>query len=63
MEDRDKEDREHPDSGVNEPNENEDDFLVGIKTENVKPTGVDDHSTGMGDDDYLGLTNRKDDDE
>ena len=64
MEDRATEDREYPDPGVDEPNENDkDDFLVGIKTENVKPTGVDDHSTGMGDDDYLGLTNRKEDDE
>lgn len=41
------------------------DFLVGEETENVKPTGVDDKSTGMGegDSDYLGKTNRDDKDE
>ncbi|WP_420147865.1 hypothetical protein [Spirosoma sp.] len=41
------------------------DFLVGEETENVKPTGVDDKSTGMGegDSDYLGKTNRDDKEE
>lgn len=52
------ENREQPDPGVDQPNGN-DDFLVNIETENVKPTGVDDNSTGMGEDDYLGKTNRE----
>lgn len=52
------ENREQPDPGVDQPN-GKDDFLVSIETENVKPTGVDDNSTGMGDDDYLGKTNRE----
>lgn len=53
------ENREQPDSGIDQPN-GKDDFLVSIETENVKPTGVDDNSTGMGDgdSDYLGKTNR-----
>ena len=34
------------------------DFLVGEKTEGVKPTGVDDESTGMGEEDYLGKSNK-----
>ncbi|GAB4027638.1 hypothetical protein [Spirosoma koreense] len=52
------------DPGQDEPN-GTGDFLVGEKTENVKPTGVDDKSTGMGegDSDYLGLTNRDDNEE
>ncbi len=39
-------------------------FLVGEETENVKPTGVEDESTGMEGDDYLGKTNleNRDDD-
>ncbi|GAB4015746.1 hypothetical protein EXU85_10550 [Spirosoma sp. KCTC 42546] len=49
---------EQHDPGIDEPN-GTGDFLVGEETENVKPTGVDDKSTGMGDDDYLGKTNRK----
>jgi hypothetical protein len=52
------ENREQSDPGIDQPNE-KDDFLVGEETENVKPTGVDDHATGMGDDDYLGKTNRE----
>lgn len=52
------ENREQPDPGVDQPTE-KDDFLVGEETENVKPTGVDDHSTGMGEGDYLGLKNRE----
>ena len=52
------ENREQPDPGIDQPN-GKDDFLVGEETENVKPTGVDDNSTGMGDDDYLGKTNKK----
>ncbi|UFH56603.1 hypothetical protein [Spirosoma sp. KNUC1025] len=53
---------EQQDPGIDEPN-GKDDFLVGEKTENVKPTGVDDNSTGMGDgdSDYLGKTNKRDD--
>ena len=47
-----------PDPGQDEPN-GTGDFLVGEETENVKPTGVDDESTGMGDDDYLGKTNTR----
>ncbi|GAB4046536.1 hypothetical protein GCM10028810_25840 [Spirosoma litoris] len=49
---------EQQDPGQDEPN-GTDDFLVGEETENVKPTGVDDKSTGMGDDDYLGKTNTR----
>ena len=41
-----------------QPN-NQDDFLVGEKTDGVKPTGVDDDSTGMEGDDYLGETNNE----
>ncbi|GAB2579994.1 hypothetical protein [Spirosoma areae] len=52
------ENREQPDPGVDQPTGN-DDFLIGEETENVKPTGVDDTSTGRGDDDYLGKTNRE----
>ena len=52
------ENQEQPDPGIDQPN-GKDDFLVGEETENVKPTGVDDNSTGMGDDDYLGKTNRE----
>ncbi|WP_020599348.1 hypothetical protein [Spirosoma panaciterrae] len=39
--------------------------LVDEKTEGVKPTGVDDQSTGMGegDSDYLGKTNKKEENE
>ena len=33
--------------------------LVHEETENVDASGVDDHSTGMGDDDYLGRTNKE----
>ncbi len=44
--------------GYDEPNGN-DDFLVGEKTDDVKPTGVDDESTGMEGDDYLGKTNKE----
>ena len=52
-----KDDQQDP--GIDEPN-GTGDFLVGEETENVKPTGVDDKSTGMGegDSDYLGKTNR-----
>ena len=32
--------------------------LVNIETENVDASGVDDNSTGMGNDDYLGRTNK-----
>lgn len=31
--------------------------LVSEKTDNVDASGVDDHSTGMGEDDFLGKTN------
>lgn len=47
---------EQQDSGQDESS-GTGDFLVGEETENVKPTGVDDKSTGMGEDDYLGKTN------
>ncbi|WP_020605312.1 hypothetical protein [Spirosoma spitsbergense] len=33
------------------------DFLVGEDTEEVKPTGVDDDSTGREGDDFLGKSN------
>lgn len=33
--------------------------LVSIETENVDASGVDDDSTGLGNDDYLGRTNNK----
>ena len=33
--------------------------LVNIETENVDASGVDDDSTGMGNDDYLGRTNKE----
>lgn len=58
------EDNKQTDPGIDEPN-GTDDFLVGEETENVKPTGVDDKSTGMGegDSDYLGKTNRDNKDE
>lgn len=52
------ENREQPDPGVDQPN-GKDNFLVSVETENVDASGVDDHSTGMGDDDYLGKTNRR----
>ena len=52
------ENREQPDPGVDQPS-GKDDFLISEKTEDVDASGVDDHSTGMGDDDYLGKTNRK----
>ena len=45
-------------TGYDEPN-GEDDFLIGEKTEDVKPTGVDDDSTGMEGGDYLGKTNKE----
>lgn len=45
-------DRDDPVAGPN--------FLVGEETENVKPTGVDDDSTGMEGDDYLGKSNLSD---
>lgn len=51
---------EQPDPGQDEPN-GTGDFLVGEETENVKPTGVNDKSTGRGDDDYLGKTNKRED--
>ncbi|WP_170069398.1 hypothetical protein [Spirosoma pollinicola] len=55
------ENREQPDPGVDQPS-GKDDFLVGEQTEDVDASGVDDHSTGMGEEgqDYLGKTNRKD---
>ena len=34
-------------------------FLVGGETENVKPNGVDDASTGKDGDDYLGKSNNR----
>ena len=34
-------------------------ILVNIETENVDASGVDDDSTGMGNDDYLGRTNKE----
>ncbi len=52
------ENREQPDPGVDQPN-GKDDFLISVKTEDVDASGVDDDSTGMGDDDYLGKTNRR----
>ncbi len=33
--------------------------LVNIETENVDASGVEDDSTGMGNDDYLGRTNKE----
>ncbi|MVM30465.1 hypothetical protein GO755_10505 [Spirosoma sp. HMF4905] len=45
-----------PDPGQDEPT-GTGDFLVGEETENVKPTGVDDKSTGMEGDDPFGQTN------
>ncbi|GAB3699117.1 hypothetical protein GCM10027592_24800 [Spirosoma flavus] len=39
------------------------DVLVSEKTENVKPTGVDDNSTGMGEDDYLAKSNKENDED
>lgn len=33
--------------------------LVNIETENVDASGVDDDSTGLGNDDYLGRTNKE----
>lgn len=54
------EDREQPDPGIDQPS-GKDDFLVGEETEDVDASGVDDHSTGMGegDKDFLGKTNRE----
>ena len=52
------ENREQPDPGVDQPN-GKDNFLISVKTEDVDASGVDDASTGMGDDDYLGKTNRE----
>lgn len=49
---------EQQDAGQDEPN-GTGDFLIGEETENVKPTGADDESTGMGEDDYLGKTNKR----
>ncbi len=34
--------------------------LVSVETENVDASGVDDNSTGMHDDDYLGKSNKED---
>lgn len=45
--------------GKDEAEAGGDGFLVGVETENVKPTGVEDDSTGMGDDDYLGKTKKE----
>ncbi len=33
--------------------------LISIETEDVDASGVDDNSTGMGNDDYLGRTNKE----
>lgn len=33
--------------------------LVSIETENVDASGADDDSTGLGDDDFLGRTNKE----
>ena len=33
--------------------------LLNIETEDVDASGVDDDSTGLGDDDYLGRTNKE----
>jgi hypothetical protein len=33
--------------------------LLDIKTEDVDASGVDDDSTGLGDDDYLGRSNKE----
>ncbi|GAB3882543.1 hypothetical protein [Spirosoma agri] len=38
-------------------------FLVSENDDDVDASGVDDKSTGMGDDDYLGKTNRDDKEE
>jgi|GEM_PF-5842781 len=38
-------------------------FLVDEETDDVDASGVDDKSTGMGEDDYLGKTNVKKTDE
>lgn len=50
--------------GVAQP-PGQDGFLVSEETENVDASGVDDHSTGMGegDKDYLGKTNVKSEDD
>ncbi|GAB3995748.1 hypothetical protein GCM10028807_36710 [Spirosoma daeguense] len=45
------------DPGQDEPN-GKADILVSEKTEGVTPSGVDDKSTGMGEDDYLGKSNK-----
>lgn len=37
--------------------------LVSEKTDDVDASGVDDQSTGMGEDDFLGKTNLKDEDD
>ncbi|MFD2933646.1 hypothetical protein [Spirosoma flavum] len=50
--------KKQQDPGIDEPN-GTGDFLISEETENVDASGVDDTSTGMGDDDYLGKTNRK----
>ena len=38
-------------------------YLVSEETEDVDASGVDDHSTGMGEDDFLGKTNLDDKDD
>lgn len=38
-------------------------FLVGERTEDVDASGVDDESTGMTDDDFLGTSNNENRDE
>jgi hypothetical protein len=43
--------REEQDEGIGK--------LVNIETENVDASGVDDDSTGMGNDDYLGRSNKE----
>ncbi len=45
--------------GRDEAEANGNGFLVSEETENVKPTGVEDDSTGMGNDDYLGKTKKE----
>lgn len=53
-----KEDEKIPATDQNEPVAGPN-FLVGEETDDVKPTGVDDESTGMEGDDYLGKTNNR----
>lgn len=57
------ESKEQP-PGVAQP-AGQDGFLVSEETKNVDASGVDDKSTGMGegDSDFLGKTNRRDEDE